>query len=53
MTAGCITLSPHRADKKAGLLPFHPQPGGATYRDWLTWVETPADKTTQRAACLR
>ena len=45
-------LSPHRSDKKAGLLPFHPQPGGATYRDWLTWVETPADKTTQRAACL-
>lgn len=47
------SLSPHRVDKKAGLLPFHPQPGGATYRDWLTWVETPADKTTQRASVLQ
>jgi CRISPR system Cascade subunit CasA len=46
------TLSPHRADPKAGLLPFHPQPGGATYRDWLTWVETPPEKTTQRAIVL-
>lgn len=45
-------LSPHRADKKSGLLPFHPQPGGATYRDWLTWVDTIADNATQRAACL-
>lgn len=45
-------LSPHRADPKAGLLPVHPQPGGATYRDWLTWVETPPEKTTQRAAVL-
>lgn len=46
------SLSPHRADPKAGLLPFHPQPGGATYRDWLTWVETPPEKATQRAAVL-
>jgi len=46
------SLSPHRADPNAGLLPFHPQPGGATYRDWLTWVETPPEKTTQRAAVL-
>ena len=43
------SLSPHRNDNKAGLLPFHPQPGGATYRDWLTWVETPTDKHTQVA----
>ena len=47
------SLSPHRADKKAGLLPFHPQPGGATYRDWLTWVETPTDKLTQSADTIR
>jgi CRISPR system Cascade subunit CasA len=46
------SLSPHRADKKAGLLPYHPQPGDGTYRDWLTWIDTPPDKTSERAACL-
>jgi len=48
------SLSPHYADKKSGLLPFHPQPGGVTYHDWLTWVEVPEkkEKTSQRAACL-
>ncbi len=45
-------LSPHRLDKKSGLLPYHPQPGGATYRDWLTWVEKVPDNISQRAACL-
>ena len=45
-------LTPYRADKKEGLLAFHPQPGGATYRDWMTWVQTPREKTSQRAACL-
>jgi CRISPR system Cascade subunit CasA len=44
-------LSPHRADN-SGKIPFHPQPGGATFRDWLTWIETPANNKTQRAACL-
>lgn len=44
-------LSPHRQDKKSGLLPYHPQPGGATYRDWLTWVDKSAG-ISQRAACL-
>ena len=45
-------LSPHRSDDKVGKLPFHPQPGGATYRDWLSWVQTPTAKETQRAASL-
>lgn len=45
-------LSPYRIDSKAGdKIAFHPQPGGATFRDWMTWVETLGDKT-QRAACL-
>ena len=44
-------LTPYRQDKKAGLLAFHPQPGGATYRDWMTWVESLKGKS-QRAACL-
>jgi CRISPR system Cascade subunit CasA len=46
------SLSPHYKADNAGLLPFHPQPGGATYHDWLSWVETPSEKTTQRAANL-
>jgi len=45
-------LSPYYFDKKSGLLPSHPQADSATYRDWLTWVETPTEKTSQRAACL-
>lgn len=44
-------LSPYRIDAKTGKLAFHPQPGGATFRDWMTWVETLVD-TAQRAACL-
>lgn len=45
-------LSPHRADKKAGMLPLHPQPDSGTYRDWLTWVEKPADAETEPATCV-
>lgn len=45
-------LSPHRSDKKAGKLPRHPQPDSGTYRDWLTWVEQPADKETEPATCV-
>lgn len=44
-------LSPYRVDDKAGKLAFHPQPGGATFRDWMTWVETLEGKA-ERAACL-
>jgi CRISPR system Cascade subunit CasA len=45
-------LSPNRPDKKAGKLPLHPQPGGATYRDWMTWVAAPSGDVT-RAACIQ
>ena len=45
--------SPYYADKKSGKLPYHPQPGGATYRDWLTWLVSPADRTTEPAAAIR
>lgn len=45
-------LTPYRHDRTSGLLAFHPQPGGDTYRDWIAWVENPREKTTQRAACL-
>jgi CRISPR system Cascade subunit CasA len=45
--------SPYYTDKKAGKLPYHPQPGGATYRDWLTWLVSPEDKTTETAAVIR
>jgi len=32
-------LSPHRVDKKSGeVIPLHPQPGGFSYRHWLTWA---------------
>jgi CRISPR system Cascade subunit CasA len=44
--------SPYYSDKKAGKLPYHPQPGGATYRDWMTWVTTPSDGATERAATV-
>lgn len=30
-------LSPYYIDKKNGKLPFHPQPGLATYADWYAW----------------
>ncbi|MDZ5649991.1 type I-E CRISPR-associated protein Cse1/CasA [Nitrospirillum sp. BR 11828] len=30
-------LSPYREDKKAGLLPLHPQAGASDYGDWLAW----------------
>ena len=40
-----------RKDKKAGKLPYHPQPGGATYRDWMNWM-TPQDKTSETAAVV-
>lgn len=30
-------LSPYYVDNKNGLLPLHPQPGLATYADWLAW----------------
>lgn len=44
-------LSPYRDADKSGKLALHPQPGGATFRDWMTWVET-LDGKAQRAACL-
>jgi CRISPR system Cascade subunit CasA len=45
--------SPYYADKKSGKLAYHPQPVGATYRDWLTWLVSPADRTTEPAAAIR
>jgi CRISPR system Cascade subunit CasA len=45
--------SPYYADKKSGKLPFHPQPGGATYRDWLTWLVGSTDKASEPAAAIR
>ncbi|MGD9803601.1 MAG: type I-E CRISPR-associated protein Cse1/CasA [Hyphomicrobiaceae bacterium] len=44
-------LSPYRVDDEAGKIAFHPQPGGATFRDWMTWVEILEGKA-QRATCL-
>lgn len=45
-------LSPYRAQTGAGKIAVHPQSGGATYHDWLTWLMTPEDKMTQNAICV-
>lgn len=45
-------LTPYRVDPAAGKLPFHPQPGTGTFRDWLVWVEKPRDQLTAVADCV-
>jgi CRISPR system Cascade subunit CasA len=45
--------SPYYTDKKSGKLPYHPQPGGATYRDWLTWLVALDNKASEPAAAIR
>ncbi len=45
-------LSPYRALAGGGKTAFHPQPGGATYHDWLSWLINPEDRKTECARSI-